>query len=167
MKSWENSSSVFLCMGDKIIQLCILHCLFFYSNSFPFLSQDLITVFNLKKKVLFSAIFDPQVGLCTYTFICTLLNLPHYLYSTLTMNLENRKHKFHAFLSPNLKQIDAASFDIQKNRNLFWERAQNIYIFFQVFLKCFALISVNIMPWQTMSNLGSKDLGSSLCSVCS
>lgn len=64
------------------------------------------------------------------------------------MNLENRKHKFHAFLSPNLKQIDAASFDIQKNRNLFWERAQNIYIFFQVFLRCFALISVNIMPWQ-------------------
>lgn len=33
MKSWENSSSVFLCMGVKIIQLCIVHCLIFYSNS--------------------------------------------------------------------------------------------------------------------------------------
>lgn len=80
------------------------------------------------------------------------------------MNLESRKYKFHAFLSPNLKQIDAASFD-RKIETYLAENLKYLHIF-PGFPGVFHphISEHNVMT--TMSNLRSNDLGSSLCSVC-
>lgn len=149
--------------------MCATFTDFFNSNYFLllllFFGQDHITTFSLKKCTFLGNFWSPG-GWCTYALICTLLSLSHYSYSKLTRNLENRKYKSYAFLSPNLKQIDSASFDIQQNSNYLGRELKCLHIF-PDFPGKFCLYNNEHNVMAAMGDLGPKVLSCSPCAACS